>query len=393
MPKKTLTAAAVEKIRPPARGQVEHFDLGRSGLALRVSHGGAKSWTLFYRFGGRLKRMKLGTYPVMGLLQAREAWAAARLSVEKGIDPGAHGIGHADTFEAVVAEWLKRDQAKNKANTFYQVRRIVDTDLLPWWPRPVDTITKRDVIELLDGISDRGAPIKARRVQAHLHRFFKWCIGRGILTVNPVVGIEKPGSEVARERVLTDDEIVTVWKATEHGPYGAAARLLMLTGARKEEISRLKWSEINGDTIRLEGERTKNGKPHTIALSSAARALLATMVVTGDYVFSVNGGKSPITAWMHAKERIDALAAIERWRLHDLRRTVATGLQKLGINLQTIEAVLGHVGGSRSGIVGVYQRHSYDAEKRTALEAWGAHVMALVERRELGKVLPIRGQR
>ena len=395
MPKRTLTAATVEKIRPPTKGQVEHFDLGRPGLALRVSYAGAKSWTFFYRLGEKLHRMRIGTYPAMSLAEARDAWHVARQNVARGIDPAGHGIGRADIFETVVEEWMKRDQAKNRESTRYQIKRIVDMDLLPVWrQRPVDTITKRDVIELLDRISDRGAPVKAHRVQAHLHRFFKWCIGRGILTGNPVVGIETAGHAVARERVLTDAEIVAVWKAGEQRPYGAAARLLMLTGARKEEISRLKWSEIGGDTIKLDGERTKNGKPHTIALSSAARSLLKEIPkgADGDYVVSVDNGRSPITGWAHGKARIDALANIEPWRLHDLRRTVATGLQKLGINLQTIEAVLGHVGGSRSGIVGIYQRHSFDPEKRSALEAWGAYVMALVEGRKSGKVLPIRGK-
>jgi integrase len=394
MSKKTLTAASVEKIRRPSKGQAEHFDLGRPGLALRVSYAGAKSWTFFYRLGGKLHRMRLGNYPAMGLLEAREAWHVARQNVARGIDPAGHGIGRADIFETVVEEWLKRDQSKNKASTIYQTRRIVDVELLPaWGQRPVDTIVRRDVIELLDKIADRGAPVQARRIHAHLHRFFNWCVGRGIITANPVSGVEKLGANVARERVLIDAEIVAVWKACEHGPYSAAMRLLLLTGARKEEISRLKWSEIDSDTIKLDGGRTKNGKPHTIPLSHAARAVLKNMVLTGDCVFSVDNGKSPITGWTHAKARIDALANIAPWRIHDLRRTVATGLQKLSVNLQTIEAVLGHVGGSRSGIVGVYQRHSFDAEKRAALEAWGAHVMALVEGRAPGKVLSIRGTR
>lgn len=391
MAKTSLTVVSVERIKPPARGQAEHFDRGYPGLALRVSHGGAKSWCLFYRIGGRLRRARLGTYPAMSLIEARDAWRAARQSVAKGIDPIArHGVGMLDTFAVVVAEWLKRDQAKNKASTLYQITRIVETDLLPkWGARRVDTISKRDVIELLDQIADRGATIKARRVYSHLHRFFKWCLGREVVATNPMTGLSRPGSEMSRERTLTDDEIVAVWKACEHGPFGSATRVLMLTGARLAEISKLQWSEVEGDTIKLDGERTKNGKPHTIPLSASARALLETMPRgnAGDFVFSVDGGKRPITGWSRGKAKIDLLAGIDPWRIHDLRRTVATGLQRLGVNLQIIEAVLGHIGGSRAGIVGVYQRHGFDAEKHAALKAWGAHVMALVEGRRPGKVL------
>ena len=109
------------------------------------------------------------------------------------------------------------------------------------------------------------------------------------------------------------------------------------------------------------------------------------------FVFSTNG-RTPVSGWSRAKDRLDETAQIDPWRIHDLRRTVATGMQKLGVGLQVIEAVLGHVSGSRAGVVGVYQRHSFDAEKRVALEAWGAHVMALIEGRAPGKVLPMRGK-
>lgn len=149
--------------------------------------------------------------------------------------------------------------------------------------------------------------------------------------------------------------------------------MLILTGARREEISQLRWSEIDGDTIKLSGARTKNGEPHTIPLSAPALELLARLPRISDLVFTYNGGK-PIAAWGRAKATLDKACGVEGWRIHDLRRTVATGLQKLGVNLQTIKAVLGHTSGSRGGIVGVYQRHSFDAEKRAALEAWGAQV-------------------
>jgi integrase len=195
--------------------------------------------------------------------------------------------------------------------------------------------------------------------------------------------------------VLTDEELATVWHAAERmgGPHGGVIQLLMLTGARLQEMAQLRWSEMSGDLTHLEGARTKNGQPHTIPLSNAARAVLERVprIHDSDFVFTLSGRRA-IQGWGVAKRRLDEIACIAPWVTHDLRRTVATGLQKLGVGLQVIEAVLGHVSGSRAGVVGIYQRHSFDAEKRAALEAWGAQVMALVEGREPGKVLPMRGK-
>jgi integrase len=391
--KKSLTVASVDRVAPPAKGQTEYFDKGFPGLALRVSYAGGKSFGFYYRLGGKLRRINLGTYPAISLIEAREAWRAARVAVSKGQDPAPRdGVARTDTFASVIAEWVKRDQSpRNRARTLYQLENAIKLDLLPaWGTRRIDTIGKRDVLELLDRIMDRGAVVKARRMYAHLRRFFKWAYGREIIFANPMSGLEKPGTEKARERVLTDAELVAVWNACPEGPSGAAVRLLMLTGSRISEVTELKWSEIDGDTIKLDGSRTKNAEPHAIALSAPARALIDAMPKTGEYVFSTDGGKRPLRGWSHRKEALDAKANIEAWRMHDLRRTVATGLQKLGVNLQTIESVLGHTGGSRAGIVGVYQRHAFLDEARAALETWGAHVTGLIEGREAGKVLPMR---
>jgi integrase len=194
--------------------------------------------------------------------------------------------------------------------------------------------------------------------------------------------LPKPGAETQRERVLNDKELAAVWSAADEigWPFGPAVRLLILTGARREEIGGLKWNEINDDTIELTGERTKNGEPHNIPLSSAASIVLQRVprITNSERVFTTNG-KTSVSGWSRAKRNLDGLSKVEDWRIHDLRRTVATGLQKLGVSLQVIEAVLGHTSGSRSGVVGVYQRHSFDAEKRTALDSWGAHVMAVIQ--------------
>ena len=386
--KKSLTVAGVERVRPPLKGQVEYFDAGFPGLALRVSYAGGKSFGAYYRFGGKLRRINFGTYPAISLMDAREAWRAARLAVAKGIDPGVReGVTRADTFALVVGEWIKRDQEpRNRESTICQLKNAVALDLMPaWGHRGITTLGKRDVIELLDRIMDRGAVVKARRVYALLHRFFRWCYGREIIFSNPMTGIEKPGKEVSRDRVLSDDELVKVWNACGDDPFGCAVRVLALTGARSSEILGLQWNEIDGTVIRLEGSRTKNGMPHAIPLSAPAWAIIDGMPRQGEYVFTL-AGKGP-TRGTRAKARLDTAAAIPHWTVHDLRRTLATGLNELGIEPHIVEAVLGHV---VKGVAGVYNRAKHEAAKKVALDLWAAHVLALVEGREPGKVLPLR---
>jgi integrase len=292
---------------------------------------------------------------------------------------------------SVAREWLQRDQAKNR--TVHQVTKVVDGEMIPvWGHRPFAEIGRRDILDLVDSIADRGSVIMARRMQGYVHRLFKWAVARGIVDANPAAGLPKPGAETRRDRVLTDDEIVGVWRAADEWPFGHIYRLLLLTGSRRGEIGDLKWAEIAGEEIKLEGARTKSGTPHLIPLSKPARKLVKELprIAGTDAVF---GGSKVAGVWDRAKARLDAKIEgmtgkpLPPWRIHDLPRTVATGLQKLGVNLQVIEAVLGHVSGSRSGVVGTYQRHSFDKEKAAALEAWGAHVVSLVEGKKPGRVV------
>jgi integrase len=397
LPKSALTAAGVERMKAPASGQVDHFDKGFPGLALRISYGGRKSWVYFYRVAGRLRRLKLGTYPALSLAEARDAWREARKELEAGRDPALAPKREkpAEDFASVAEDWLKRDQAQHKSAA--EARRIIERYVLPEWSAfRIDEIGRRNVLDLIDSIVDRGKKTQALRVHARLHRLFRWAVGRGIITINPMTDLPKPAAEVKRDRTLTDHELATVWRGTEQlgFPFGDAVRLLILTGARREEIGQLRRSEIDGATIKLNGVRTKSGEPHDIPLSAPAMKLLdqAPCIDNSEFVFTTNG-RSSISGWSRAKAQLDKLATIAPWRVHDLRRSVATGLQKLGTALQVTEAVLGHVSGSRAGVVGIYQRHDYADEKRAALEAWGAHVMALVDGRETGVVLPVRGKR
>ena len=206
--------------------------------------------------------MTLGQYPAMSLAQAREAWRDARREVQAGRDPR-HKIASGKAFALLAEEWLKRDQDKNR--TAGEVRRIVRKYLLPnLGNMNVGEITKHDVLRITDPLVDEGKPIMARRVHARLHRFLKWCVDRDLLSANPIAGMRRPASEKSRERVLTDTELAAIWRAAEKigFPYGLCTQLLILTGARRPEITKLKWSEIEGDRIALSPARTKMAVAH-----------------------------------------------------------------------------------------------------------------------------------
>ena len=392
MPK--LTALAADKLTVKS-GRKDFFDPSYPGLALRVSDTGRKSWVYFYRIkNGKVhqRRLTLGTYPAMNVSAAHDAWRSAFDLVQAGRDPAV-----ADTklppmsFEGVAEEWLKRDQAGNRS--YKSIAGRFRNYVLPAWRgRLITDIDRRACLDLIDTIADTGKVVLARRVFGHLYRMFAWSIGRGIIEVNPLQNAEKPGSEVARERVLTDAELVKVWSAAEALPpaYRDAFRMLVLTGARKQEISALRWDELKDGTITLEGERTKTGKPHVIPLSASARAIMAVAERSHPTYAFPTELKSAVANWSRPKGKLDQFSGVTGWTIHDVRRTVATGLQRLGVQLPVTEAILGHTSGSRGGIVGIYQRHDYAQEKAAALETWGAHVMALVEGSARGKVLPIR---
>lgn len=411
MPRIKLTQAAVERLAQPAKGQIDYFDAAYPALALRVTQNGVRSWVYFGRVHGKLKRATLGRYPDIGLKAARILAGETAQSMLQGVNPAQAKraaraeTGDRDLVATVVRDWLARAQSKNKS--LRNVTRIFERRVLPaWGERKIKSIARRDVIELVDAVADRGKFMAARRLCVHLHGFFRWCVGRDIIEVNPASDIPKPGKIVSRSRTLTDSELAAVWKAAGETPFpfGPLIRLLILTGARRNEIGALRWGEIKNSeaSIQLSSARSKSGEPRLIPLSPMAGAILeAVPRITGaGFVFTVTG-HSPVSGWSRAKRILDAKLvetkslfdtkptkadpeeeteaepALPNWHFHDIRRTVATGLQRLGHKLEVIEAVLGHVSGSRAGIVGTYQRHSFEPEARVALDAWARHIETL----------------
>jgi integrase len=394
MPTIALTKRAIDATQPAADGRrTLYFDKALPGFGLLVTPTGAKSFVVQYRQGsGRAaptRRLTLGSYGVLTPDEARGEARRILADVARGIDPKP-ALPSSRTVAAVVEEWLVRDQGHNRSRA--EVERVMRRDVLPViGNRPIAEIRKRDIIELVESIGDRGAPVMANRVLAHTKRLFRWAAGRDLIEADPAAHVEKPSPERSRDRVLDDAELIAVWRAAERmgGPFGAGVRLLIATGARREEVFGLRQAEIVGDAVHLGADRSKNKVARIIPLSPLGERVLAELPDLGAFAVSVDGMK-PFTNIGHNKAKLDALAGVADWRLHDLRRSVATGLQRLGVRLETIEAVLGHVGGSRAGIVRIYQRRQFAQEARAALAVWSAHLQRLLDGANSAEVVPLR---
>jgi integrase len=398
-----LTVRSVETVKPKTVRQ-EIPDSLLPGLYLIQQPSGTKGWAVRYRYQGAPRKLTLGSYPALGLQDARKLGAKALRAVAEGRDPGREKIqaraSKADSIDRVVEEFLDRHvQRSNRPRTAQETERLLRQHVLPRWRgRMVHEVTRRDVLDILDRVVDAGAPIAANRVLAAVRKFFNWCIARDIIAASPCAGVKPPTAERSRDRVLSDDELTRVLQAADKmgGTFGPLVKLLALTGQRRDEIARMRWDEIKDRVLVLPAERTKNGQPHEVPLSTAALAVLNSIprVEGSPFVLTTDGGASPASGYSKNKRRLDALlpADMPPWRLHDLRRTCASGMARLGINLPVIEKVLNHASGSFAGIVGVYQRHSFADEKRAALEAWGDFIAALVEAKPASKVVRLRGE-
>ena len=236
-------------------------------------------------------------------------------------------------------------------------------------------------MEVVSAIEQRGAPIAANKTLKSIKTFLRWCVGRAILDRSPAEGVPLPAKAVARDRVLSDDELARVILAARQidERYGGIVELLSLTGQRREEVARLTWEELDlGQQVWvIPQSRTKNGKPHIVHLSDQSIAVLNRMQKRGPYVFSVKGTK-PFQHFAAAKTKLDDLSKVTGWRLHDLRRTCVSGMARLGIAPHVADKILNHQSGTISGVAAVYQRHQFFHEREEALERWGTHVAKIV---------------
>ncbi|MER8625553.1 site-specific integrase [Mesorhizobium sp. M1143] len=414
---------------------MEKPDAALPGLYLVVQPTGARSWALRYRREGKPAKLTIG--PVLDrrdddppealaigqphtLIEARKAARSALQALAEGKDPAgtlrarqaaAKAHPDRDLIEQLGANFIDR-YCKPRNRRWEEVERQFKSEINPkWGKKRAQDIGKRDVLDLLDAIVDRGSPVTANRVFATLRRFFGWLIERDVLKASPCAGVKKPTAEQSRNRMLIDDEIRLFWEAASSFdyPFGPMWRLLLLTGQRREEVSGMVRKELalEGDKPlwTIPASRAKNGIAHAVPLSPVAVHIIKALPRIGKagFVFTTTG-EAHVTGYSRSKARLDASmlrllqedaddpksAKLVGWTLHDLRRTMASGMARLGINLPVIEKVLNHTSGSFGGIVSVYQHHDFAEEKRRALDAWASFVTSLVDDKPAANVLEMK---
>ena len=405
MPTTSLTAAAIERLKPPKTGQIEYYDRRLPSFGVRLSYQGTKSWFIMTRLDGKLIRVTLGKHPTLSLADAREEARRVANLAAAGKDPRRiraeakqkRREERRNTFHACADEFLERHvERRLRASTHREYRRILKgDDTRIWRSRPIAEISKRDVLDIIEGIEGRGSPGASKRALVYLRKFFNWCAERDIITTPPTDRLRSPHPEVKRDRVLTDVELHYLLRALDHEKsfFGPLIRLLLLTGQRRGEVAGLLWSELqdfDGDCPLWEipGHRTKNKHAHLVPLSPTVCRVLSALPRVGDLVFTTTGD-TPISGFGKVKARIDAgidtlrntdsLQPMAPWTLHDLRRTMVTVMnEKLGISPHIVEAVVNHTSGlAKAGVAGVYNRALYLEDRRQALNSWEGWISRL----------------
>jgi integrase len=400
---------------PDGKTDQVFWDAEIPGFGIRLRAGGSRVWVFQFSLGNKQRRMTLGAATKESFstikdpdgrvvkLGIREQVAHLHARVKLGQDPATDkAVGRkraAETFEAVTARFLAFQKGELRPGSYRQVERHIRTHAKPLHGLALPSIDRRTVAAVITDIKVGSGTVAANRTTSTLSYFFTWAMGQGLAEANPLFGIAK-FAERPRERVLCDTELRLVWNAAGDDHFGAIIKLLMLTGQRADEIASLRWSEVGGDAIMLPSERTKNHRAHVVPLPALALDILRAQQrranndgVLRDLVFGV--GQRGFSGWSRCKARLDKRIAEENgkpllgWRIHDLRRSVATGMAALGIQPHIIEAVLNHVTGSRSAVSRIYNRSTYEPEKRRALDLWGSHVTALANG-EASNLLPVR---
>jgi integrase len=412
MSRKLFTDLSVERLKAPSRRK-EIPDAGMPHLYLVVQPSGLKSWAVRYRYGGRPRKLTVGQFPGVGVVKARERAQATLEALDRGEDPGVkrlaeRGSQHRpsadpDTFGVLIRAYFASHLIPH-TRSWQQTAGIFGLKVIEgdpptfsdipgrlaarWAERPIASIRRRDLIEWADERKAAGVTRVVNRTLSALGTFFAWCVGRELIEVSPSVGMRKPVQDRKRDRILSDDELAIIWKAAaiEPFPFGEIVQLLALTGQRRGEVAGASWPEIDlrERAWQIPAARTKNQREHLVPLADAAIAILRGLprFHGGRFLFGL-GGRTGFSGFSKTKarldQRIDELAggAIPPWTLHDLRRSAATGMARIGILPHVVEAVLNHIDGSKSGIAGIYNLWTYEAEKRDALERWAAHILRL----------------
>jgi integrase len=394
-----LTKRVIEAAEPAERDQYL-WDGEVKGFGIKITPVDRKVFVFQYRMGGRgskTERYTIGQYRSPYTVDGARREAVRLLAeVKAGRNPAE--VRRADRqsepsrarlLGELAAEFIER-HAKPNTRDWRKTEYLLARDVLPYWStRPMREITRHDVIELIDRVADRGARIHANRVLAAVRVLFNWALSRGVIETSPAAGVKAPGAETVRERVLGEDELREVWRATDATPYpfGPFFKLLILTAQRRDEVAGMRWSEI--DEARalwvIPGERAKNGRAHEVPLSAPAIDILRSIrrLDGSDLVFTTTG-RAAISGFSKAKARLDRASGVgltdrDEWRVHDIRRSVTTFMAEMAIAPHVVDKLLNHVSGSIRGVAAVYNRHGYTDERRRALDAWARRLAAVVD--------------
>lgn len=446
-PKRTvwITKSLVNDAKP---GERDHFtwDEEVSGFGLKVTPAGRKIYVYQYRIARPgeaertpARRYTIGRHGNLTPAQARKRAKELAELVERGICPKekeqadqaaedkAEQLAREKArlegelvFEKVAALWLEHyeNEKDRRPASVKLAKLVVNSHLKPKLNgKPMPHIGRAELQPIIDCIPVKQRGMR-RAVFAYASVLFGWATKRGDIQANPLAAMVKPEAPKARDRVLSDNELAALWKASANlgEPFGPFFRLLILTGQRRSEVAGIDWAELDRTTATwtIPADRAKNGVAHIVPLSPEAKAELDRLAKIGETDQDGNGikcwpksgfvltttGRTPISGITKAKNALDAQVkkdrdgrALEAWRIHDLRRSLATGFQRLGIRFEVTEAVLNHVSGAKGGIAGIYQRHDWKDEKRSALEAWARHVAAISKPADNGNVVPLAANR
>jgi integrase len=392
------TVAALQSL-PEGKHDVIYYDEQTAGFGFRVRAGAGgkvlRSWVAQYRRAGGTRRITLGPAGVLSAEQARAAAKKVLAAAALGQDPQADRIDRRGkdqhSFRSVVEEYLKAKQPNVRPRTFVEsLRYLTGGYLKPLHGMPVDTITRKDIAGRLTVIMRESGNVTAARVRAVLNAFYVWAMQMGYVEQNPTIGTIKPKDSEGRSRVLVEDkdkgrpdELGPIWRACGDDDHGRCVRLLILTGCRRQEVGSMQWSELDADagTWTIPAERVKNKREHTLPLPPMAWDIIEAVphMAHRDYLFGVRG--DGFRAWADGKAELDKRLGdtVAPFVLHDIRRSVATGMADLGVQPHIIETILNHQGGHKRGPAGIYNRSSYQREVKAALALWEDHVRALVE--------------
>lgn len=377
------------------------FDDDIGGFGLRLRQAGSKNWIFQYRLGSKQRRLTFGTYPAVGLEQARRTAAELHARVRLGQDPAADKFEararSAETVVVTIRQYLAHQKKQLRPRSFKEVERHLLVHARSLHREPLRMVDRRTIASLLTSLPSNG-----NHVRASLSAFFSWAMREGLVDTNPVTVTNKPSVVVPRARTLSYDELRDIWTALEDDDYGDILRLLTLTGARRDEIGSLAWAEIDFERrlITLPEARVKNKRAFNIPLSEPALAILRNRAPSPVRAFVFGRGKGGFSGWSACKARLDGRITraresqgkprMEPWVLHDLRRTLSTHMhEQLGLQPHIVEAVLNHVSGHQGGVAGVYNRATYGAEKRRALDIWAEHLSPIVQGQRIN-VVPLR---